>query len=262
MDFVRDPVYDLQDKIIVVTGACGLIGRVMAKAFNDRGAKLVLADVAEADPAKFAETIGGHSVGISTNVSDSEAVASLVKDTISSFGRVDVLVNNHQYKPAGFLEAKPETFPEELWDQILNVNLKGTFLTCRDFGRVMLDQGKGSIINMASTYGIVSSNPSLYTGNSLGNPLAYTASKGGVIMLTKYLAAYWSSRGVRVNCITPHGVWNQHEKDFEDRFTTLSPIGRMMNPDEIVGPSVYLASDASSYTTGANLLVEGGWTAW
>jgi NAD(P)-dependent dehydrogenase (short-subunit alcohol dehydrogenase family) len=181
---------------------------------------------------------------------------------MQSFGRVDVLINAHQYKPKGFLEAKAETFPEDLWDAVMAANLKGTFLTCRDFGRQMLAQGKGSIVNFASVYGVVSSNPSLYENNSLGNPLAYSASKGGVIMLTRYLGAYWAARGVRVNAVTPHGVWNRHETAFEERFSKMSPMGRMMRSEEVVGAVVYLASDASSYMTGNNLLVEGGWTAW
>jgi NAD(P)-dependent dehydrogenase (short-subunit alcohol dehydrogenase family) len=126
----------------------------------------------------------------------------------------------------------------------------------------MLEQGKGSIINFASTYGVVSSNPDLYEGNSLGNPVAYSASKGGVIMLTKYLGAHWAARGVRVNCITPHGVWNNHEPGFVERFSAKSPMKRLMTAEEVVGAAVFLASDASSYATGSNLLVEGGWTAW
>lgn len=262
MQHAVDPAFDISGRVIVITGACGLIGRAMSKAFHERGARLVLVDVAATEPEKYAAEFGGDTFGLVANVADARSVDSIVEHTIGRFGGVDVLVNNHQFKPVGFLEAKAENFPEELWDQIIDVNLKGTFLTCRDFGRVMLEQGKGSIINFASTYGVVSSNPGLYTGNSLGNPVAYTASKGGVIMLTKYLAAYWAKRGVRVNCITPHGVWNNHEKSFEERYNNFSPMGRMMQPDEIVGPAVYLASDASSYTTGANLLCEGGWTAW
>lgn len=262
MQQTLDSVYDISGRVIVVTGACGLIGRAIVKAFHERGARLVLVDTFETEPEKFAAAIGGETIGVVANVADARSVSDIVHQTLGRFSRVDVLVNNHQYKPVGFLEAKAETFPEELWNQIIDVNLKGTFLTCRDFGSVMLEQGNGSIINFASTYGVVSSNPSLYTGNSLGNPVAYSASKGGVIMLTKYLAVYWASHGVRVNCISPHGVWNNHEREFEERYNNFSPMGRMMQPDEIVGPAVYLASDASSYTTGANLLCEGGWTAW
>ena len=139
---------------------------------------------------------------------ETDQIAALVTKVLDRFGRVDVLINNHQYKPQGFATAQASRFRKSLWDAVLDVNLKGPFVTCRDFGRVMLGQGRGSIINLASTYGIVSSNPDLYEGNSLGNPVAYSASKGGVIMLTKYLGAYWAERGVRVNCVTPHGVWN------------------------------------------------------
>ena len=126
----------------------------------------------------------------------------------------------------------------------------------------MLERGHGSIINVASTYGVVSSTPDLYEGNSLGNPVAYSASKGGLIMMSRYLGAYWAGRGVRVNCVTPHGVFNHHEAGFIERFQARSPMRRMMTAEEVVGAVIFLASDASSYATGSNVLVEGGWTAW
>jgi len=259
---VTDPLFDVNGRVVVLTGGCGLIGREMVKHFSERGAKIVIADIPSAQPEKYAAGLGGGIQGYGVDVSQADQVAGLLKYTLAAHGRVDVLINDHQYKPAGFLEAKPETFPEELWDAVMNVNLKGTFLTCREFGRQMLAQGKGSIVNFASTYGVVSSNPALYTGNSLGNPLAYTASKGGVVMLTKYLGAYWAARGVRVNAVTPHGVWNNHEEGFVKRFSDMSPMRRLSYANEVVGAVLYLASDASSYVTGSNLLVEGGWTAW
>lgn len=259
---VYDPVYDVKGKVVVITGACGLIGKSMVKAFHERGAKLVLVDVEALRPEKLAATLGKDACGFVCDVSEANQVKELVRETLKKFKKIDVLINNHQFKPKGFLEARAETFPEELWDDIINVNLKGTFLLCRDVGKVMLEQGKGSIINFASTYGVVSSNPALYSNNSMGNPLAYTVSKGGVVMLSKYLGAYWASRGVRVNCITPHGVWNNHEETFNQKFSSMSPMNRMMKSDEIVGGILFLASDASSYVTGSNLLIEGGWTAW
>ena len=255
-------MFDVSGRVTVLTGACGLIGRVLAHALWERGAPLVLVDVAEANPAGLAADLGGNAIGLVCDVSRAEDVASALEETLEQFGRVDVLVNNHQHKPRGFLEAQAETFPEELWDAVLDVNLKGTFLTCRDFGAQMLAQGGGSIINIASAYGVVSSDPGLYEANSLGNPVAYSASKGGVVMLTKYLGSHWASRGVRVNSVTPHGVWNEHESEFERRFRARSPMRRMMRAEEVVGAVLFLASDASSYATGSNLLVEGGWTAW
>jgi NAD(P)-dependent dehydrogenase (short-subunit alcohol dehydrogenase family) len=259
---MTDPIFDVSNKTVVLTGACGLIGRSLAAAFRERGARVAAVDIAAARPEEAARAAGSGSVGYSCDVTSSEQVAGLARRVIQEFGGVDVLVNSHHFKPVGFTEAKAETFPEELWDAIVGVNLKGTFLTCREFGRHMLERGKGSIINLASTYGVVSSNPDLYEGNSLGNPVAYSASKGGVIMLTKYLGAYWAERGVRVNCVTPHGVSNGHEPAFVERFSRKSPMRRLMTPEEVVGAVIFLASDASSYATASNLMVDGGWTAW
>jgi len=257
-----DPLFDLHDRVVVLTGGCGLIGRALASACVSRGARVALVDIAATKPGEAAATLGSAAAGFVADVSDAAQVRQLSEAIRKQFDRVDVLVNNHQFKPAGFTEATAERFPDELWDAIVRVNLTGTFYTCREFGRIMLEQGKGSIINVASTYGVVSSNPDLYTGNSLGNPVAYSASKGGVIMLTKYLGAYWAERGVRVNCVTPHGVLNNHESGFIERFRAKSPMRRLMTADEVVGAVVFLASDASSYATGSNVLIEGGWTAW
>lgn len=259
---MTDELFDVKGRVVVLTGASGLIGRTLAGAFHARGARLALVDIPAARPAELAASLGAPAAAFECDVSQAPQVAALRDAVLARFGRVDVLINNHQFKPKGFTEAAAESFPQELWDAIIAVNLTGTFLTCRDFGAVMLRQGKGSIINVASTYGVVSSNPDLYENNSLGNPVAYTASKGGVIMLTRYLGAYWAERGVRVNCVTPHGVANNHEPAFVDRFARKSPMRRLMTADEVVGAVLFLASDASSYATASNVLVEGGWTAW
>lgn len=257
-----DPIFSVEKKNIVVTGACGLIGSEITKALIERGAIVHMVDIVKSDLITQAKSLGSTAYEYFVDVSKSEEVVALKKEVVDRSGKIEVLINCHQYKPKGFLETQPENFPEELWDDIINVNLKGTFLMCREFGTHMLENKNGSIINFASTYGLVSSNPFLYDNNSMGNPLAYSASKGGVIMLTKYLGVYWASKGIRVNCITPHGVWNHHEKAFENRFNHLSPMGRMMKSDEIIGAILYLASSASSYSTGNNILVEGGWTSW
>jgi len=257
-----DPIFSVEKKHIVLTGACGLIGSEIAKALVERGANVHMVDIAKADPVAEAKSLAPTAYGYAVDVSKAEQVAALRKEILSRAGKIEVLINCHQCKPKGFLGALPENFPEELWDEIINVDLKGVFLMCREFGSQMLENRNGSIINFASTYGLVSSNPSLYENNSMGNPLAYSASKGGVIMLTKYLGVHWAAKGIRVNCITPHGVWNHHEKTFVDRFSHLSPMGRMMKSNEIIGAVLFLASNASSYSTGGNILIEGGWTSW
>jgi NAD(P)-dependent dehydrogenase (short-subunit alcohol dehydrogenase family) len=256
-----DRLFDVAGRVAVITGGCGLIGREVARALAARDARVALVDLPSACPERVAAETG-CALGLGCDVTSAEQVAHLADTVEAHLGVPGILVNSHHYKPRGFTDAQPETFPEDLWDAIVGVNLKATFLTCREFGRRMLARGRGSIINLASTYGVVSSNPDLYAGNSLGNPIAYSASKGGVILLTKYLGAYWAERGVRVNCVTPHGVENGHEPDFVERFAAKSPMRRLMRPEEVVGAVLFLASDASSYATGSNVLVEGGWTAW
>ena len=256
-----DTIFDISGKVIVLTGACGTIGRTLLDALVQRQAKLALVDLA-IDPLNELADLFQGSFPVAADVTNPSEVQRVLNETLRTFGRVDVLINNHQCTPGESWDACPEEFPHDLWQRIINVNLTGTFLMCRDFGRQMLLQGKGSIINLASTYGVVSSNPDLYTDNSFSNPVAYSASKGGVVMLTKYLGTHWAERGVRVNCLSPHGILGRSDKDFITRFSKMSPMGRPMAPEEIVGPVVFLASDASSYATGTNLLVEGGWTAW
>lgn len=260
--YASDPVFSVAGRTVLITGACGLIGRQLVASFLERGATVVSVDITPIATRVYPAGSNGRLIEVMANVARASEVKQLVSDTVSKCGTIDILANCHHYKPIGFTEAEPETFPEELWDAIVEVNLKATFLMCRDVGHVMLEQGRGNIVNIASTYGVVSSDPGLYQGNSLGNPVAYSASKGGVIMLTKYLGAHWAARGVRVNCVTPHGVANHQEPAFVERFSSKSPMRRLMRADEIVGAVLFLASDASSYATGSNLLVEGGWTAW
>lgn len=257
-----DPLFAVDEKVVVLTGATGLIGRTLARALAERGARLVLVDVSNDALDTLCADLPGEPWGVECDISESAAVAALTEGAMERHGRIDVLINAHQYKIMEVLRTPAEEFPEDLWDRMVDVNLKGTFLTCRDIGRRMLERGRGSIVNFASTYAVVSSNPALYEANSMGNPVSYSASKGGVIMLTRYLAAQWSGRGVRVNAVTPHGVLDKHEQGFIDRFSAMSPMGRMMHADEVVGAVLFLASDASSYATGSNLMVDGGWSVW
>lgn len=257
-----DPIFDVSTRTVVITGACGLIGSELVRAFAARGAAVAAVDITPVESRRAVSPGGTNLLQLKADITKASEIKAVLDEVLARFRHIDVLVNSHHYKPVGFTDARPEAFPDELWDAIVEVNLKATFLTCREFGRLMLEQGSGSIINFASTYGVVSSNPSLYEGNSLGNPIAYSASKGGVIMLTKYLGAHWAERGVRVNCITPHGVSNNQESSFVERFSRSSPMRRLMESAEIVGAALFLASNASSYATGSNLLVEGGWTAW
>jgi NAD(P)-dependent dehydrogenase (short-subunit alcohol dehydrogenase family) len=189
----------------------------------------------------------------------------VLNEVLQRFGHVDILLNNAAFTTESRsvnYGAPFSDFPLEDWNQILGVNLTGTFLGCQFIGRQMLQQGSGSIINVASLYGVVSPNHRMYPDTGIQQPVAYSVSKSGVIALTRYLGTLWADKGVRVNSITPGGINNQHAAAFTERYAGLSPIGRMASKDEMRGAIVYLASAASSYCTGHNLVVDGGWTAW
>ncbi|MFN0031076.1 MAG: SDR family oxidoreductase [Flavobacteriales bacterium] len=257
--------FDLTDRVVVISGACGLIGRAFCEAAAQFGAHVVCADIATANPTNFAAELelrhGKKMMGFAMNVAKKTEVQSLHDEVIKTFGKVNGLVCGHQNK--SHLKFEPfEIVSEENWDTVVEVNLKGTFLLCQVIGTYMAEQGNGSIVNIPSTYSVVAPNQNLYKGTTMGCPAAYSASKGGVDALSRYLASYWAASGVRVNMITPHGVWNNHEEQFEKNFANFSPMQRLSYNHEVAGALVYLLSDASSYVTGDNMKVEGGWTVW
>lgn len=257
--------FELKDKVVIISGACGLIGKAFAEACAQFGAHVVLADIAAADPlmrAKELETrTGVAALGFELDVASKDSVTALKEKTLERFGKIDGLIAAHQNKSHLIFEPF-EQVSEENWDKVVEVNLKGTFLLCQVIGSHMAQQKSGSIINIPSTYSVVAPNQNLYKGTKMGCPAAYSASKGGIDALSQYLSSYWAASGVRVNQITPHGVWNNHEDQFEKNFANFSPLQRMSYNHEVASAAIYLLSDASSYVTGHNMLVEGGWTAW
>ncbi|MEP7145661.1 MAG: SDR family oxidoreductase [bacterium] len=257
--------FDLNKKVIVITGGMGLIGKSFAEACAQYGANVVIADRdgagSEQHADKLSQRFEKEMLGMTIDVGKRDEVEQLKNAAAEKFGRIDGLVNCHQNKTAKFF-ARFEEYKDEDWDAVVETNLKGTYLTCQIIGGYISQNGGGSIINMPSTYSVVAPNQNLYKGTSIGCPAAYSASKGGVMALSQYLATYWADKGVRVNQITPHGVWNNHEEQFEKNFANFSPMKRMSYNHEVAGAAVFLLSDASSYITGHNLMVDGGWTAW
>jgi NAD(P)-dependent dehydrogenase (short-subunit alcohol dehydrogenase family) len=257
--------FDLSAKWIVITGGCGLIGKAFCEAVAQFGACVVVADIEASEPKKFANDLSvkhqREMIGLSVDVSNKESVKQLLNKILKKTNRIDGLVNGHQNKSHLIFE-KFEELNEDNWDKVVEVNLKGTFLTCQIIGTYMALNGGGKIVNLPSTYSLVAPNQNLYKGTNMGCPAAYSASKGGVEALSKYLASYWASKNIQVNMITPHGVWNKHEKKFEDNFSKFTPMERMSYNHEVASALIYLLSDASSYVTGDNMLVEGGWTVW
>ena len=265
-------IFSLENKTAIVTGALGLIGKEHCKALSEAGANVVVADIDEVKCSEFAKTLSPQSFGASLDVTKPETIKNLRDKILKKFGHINILVNNaaindmFENPKAASEQSKFENYPLELWQKSVDVNLTGVFLCSQILGSEMAKQKSGSIINIASTYGIAAPDQSLYIKQdgtqSFFKPPAYSATKGAVIMFTKYLAAYWGKDGVRVNTLTPGGVENNQDEFFIEKYSSKTPLGRMANPYDYKGALIFLASDASSYMTGANLVVDGGWTCW
>jgi 2-deoxy-D-gluconate 3-dehydrogenase len=267
--------FELKDKVVVITGGAGLLGESHARALAQAGAHPVLADI-DGDRAvelalELTESNSQRSLGLRLDVGDEASVKRMVKLTVENFGRLDGLVNNAALDPkfdadsAGQHGVGFEDFPLDAWQRALDVNVTGMFLCAREVAPVMLEQGQGVIINVASTYGLVAPDQRLYARASQPpayKPVTYSVAKAAVLGLTRYLASYYAGRGIRVNTLTPGGVFAEHDDEFVARYSAKTMLGRMADRQEISNALLFLLSEASSYMTGANLVVDGGWTAW
>jgi NAD(P)-dependent dehydrogenase (short-subunit alcohol dehydrogenase family) len=266
-----DPLFDVRGEVVVITGASGQLGSAYAGAFLERGARVVALDLRPSDRLESLNAL--HAGRLHFEVASVTDRAGLVRAAVAVeqvFGVPTVLINN------AALDSPPsappeengpfETYPEESWNNVIDVNLKGVYLCCQAFGAAMARAGRGSIVNVSSIYGLVSPDQSLYDyrrqrGETFYKPVAYSASKSGVLNLTRYLAVYWARNGVRVNSLTLAGVFNRQDPAFLDAYCNRIPVGRMADVNEYNGAVLFLASPASRYMTGANLVVDGGWTA-
>ena len=254
-------LFKLTNKVAVITGAAGYLGGDFGEAFAEAGAHVVLADLNGKlceERANILSGIGSESMGFCVDVTDTSSIESMVKKVEKRFQKIDILVNAAcQHISTSLEERTPADF-----ERILRVDLTGTFLCSQIVGRRMIEQRHGNIINLGSIYGIVSSDPRIYGSSGLNNPEVYSASKGGIIQLTKYLAVHLAKYNIRVNCLSPGGVYNNQDQEFLRNYNNKVPMARMARPEELKGALVYLASEASSYVTGHNLVVDGGLTIW
>ena len=268
--------FSLDGKVAVVTGAAGLIGRHHCEALRDAGATVVLVDLNQGalDGAVASLAAGGGPapMGFTADITSEQDLTALRDAIRATYGRLDVLVNNGaindkvETRTMGVDATKFENFPLEEWRRVIDVNTTGVFLPSRILGADMAAAGRGSIINVASTYGLVGPDQSLYvrpdgTRTMFKSP-AYPTSKGAVLAFTRFLAAYWGEAGVRVNTLVPGGVEAGQEPWFLANYGKRTPLGRMAQPDDYRGALVFLASDASRYVTGSAVVVDGGFTAW
>jgi len=267
----RDNLFDVSREIVLITGVCGQLGREYAKAFLDRGSRVIGLDVvrsvkSDTLTAQFPKKY----LFYSASVTDKVALKKALVEVVNKFGVPTVLVNNAAIdsppSPSPEENGPFEDYPEKSWDKVLDINLKGVYLCCQVFGAAMAKKKKGSIINISSIYGVVSPDQRIYgyhlqRGETFFKPVAYSASKSGILNLSRYLAVYWAKQNVRVNSLTIAGVFNNQEQAFLDAYCGRIPVGRMAETSEYNGSIIFLASRASQYMTGSNLVIDGGWTA-
>ena len=255
-----------------------MLGLQHAAAVAEAGGRVVLADLSQETERLAAELAHEHGIqtlGVRVDITRKTDVEAMVAAVVKEFGRIDILINNAALTVKGGSEraadyfAPFEDYPLDLWERALQVNLTGAFLCCQAFGRVMLEQGSGVVLNIASDVANISPDHRIYenvvnphTGAPFNTPIAYATTKAGIVNFTRYLATYWADKGIRVNCLSPGSVYAGHDPRFVENVTSRIPLARMAHADDYKGAVLFLVSDASSYMTGANLIVDGGRTAW
>ena len=260
-------LFDLSGRVVIITGAAGNLGSKYAEGLTQAGANVVLADIDYIACKKLGKELekkySTKTLAIKLDLNDKSSVKNMVLKTMKEFSKIDILINNAAYQ--GNIKSRKikfEDFPLDEWNKAISVNLTGVFLTCQEVGKIMVKQKSGNIINISSTYGLVAPDQRIYGTSGQNAAAFYSATKAALLNLTRYLASYWNRSGIRVNSLSPGGVENSQESNFIKKYSEKTILGRMANKNEYVGAIIFLSSDASSYMTGSNLIVDGGWTAW
>jgi len=266
--------FKLEGKTAIITGGAGILGSHFCSGLADAGANIAVVDINIEGAQNVATSIttrfGVRAVAFECDVTSESSVKVMVESVLAEFGEINILHNNAAGKSNDLdaFFADFEDYDLAQWKEIMGTNLDGMFLVAKHIGKVMKEQQKGgSIIQTSSIYGVMAPDQRIYEGSyyldrQINSPAIYSASKAGVIGLTKYLATYWAKEGIRVNAITPGGVESGQNDTFKKNYSNRIPLGRMSQPEEMVGALLYLASDASSYVTGQNIIVDGGLNAW
>ncbi|HVA51515.1 MAG TPA: SDR family oxidoreductase [Pirellulales bacterium] len=261
-----DRLFGLNDEVAAVIGGAGRIGKALCRALAFAGADVAILDIdvaaAEALAADLRAATGRRLLPLAIDATREEQLAEAVATITHHLRPPVMLVNSAQFRGAGFYSSNVEDYPREAWDKVLETNLTAVHLACQAFGRSMIAHGGGRIVNLASTYGLVSADPRIYGASGVNSPVAYGAAKAGVIQLTRYLAVHWRDKNIRVNCLVPGGVFDNQSPEFVANYCERTPLGRMAEPEDYQGAVLFMLSRASDYMTGSVVTVDGGWTAW
>jgi 2-deoxy-D-gluconate 3-dehydrogenase len=256
---------DIKGKRVLLMGACGILGRAHARILVEHEARLIIADRPGSAVLEDAKSLGIY--GVEIDAADEAMMINGVTKAAKQYDGLDGAIFNAAITSEGLTAIGDpfhafEDYPLVLWQKAIDVNLTGAFLFAREAGKVLKNGGGGSLISVASTYGVVGPDHRIYNGQSFQSFPAYSASKAGIIGLTRWLATWWGKDKIRVNCVSPGGVFNNHNERFTAAYGNRTPMGRMADKDEITGILIYLLSDSSRYCTGQNFVIDGGFTAW
>ena len=255
-------LFDIKGKVVIITGALGQLGTTLSKNLAEQGAIVIITDVnnnkCEIAASLLNEKYPDSSLGISCDITQLESIKKMSKKVYSKYKKIDCLVNN---AGIGVFTPFEDRNPEDI-QNVMDVNIKGTVLCSQVISKYLKKANKGSIINIASVYGIVSSDYRIYGDSGRNNSEIYSITKAGIINFTKYLGTYLAKDNVRVNAISPGGIYNKQTESFVENYVKKTPLSRMAKTEDFVGAVIYLISDASEYMTGNNLIIDGGFTAW
>lgn len=266
-------LFSLTGKVAVVTGGAGLLGQVFCQALVTAGANVAIIDLDKQAADKTAATIKKAEtqkvIAVECDITSPESVSAMVKTVVTQLGGIDILLNNAASKGSNLDQffAPFENYSLQAWREVMAVNIDGLFLVAQSVGSQMKKQGGGSIIQVSSIYGVVAPDQRIYQGSEyngrpINTPAVYSVSKAAVLGLTSYLSTYWADSKIRVNTLTPGGIESGQNSEFNQKYSNRVPLGRMGEASELTGALIYLASDASSYVTGQNIIVDGGLSAW
>lgn len=266
-------LFSLTGKVAVVTGGAGLLGQVFCQALVTAGANVAIIDLDKRAADKTAATIKKAEtqkvIAVECDITSPESVSAMVQDVVTQLGGIDILLNNAASKGSNLDQffAPFENYSLQAWREVMAVNIDGLFLVAQSVGSHMKKQGGGSIIQVSSIYGVVAPDQRIYEGSeyngrAINTPAVYSVSKAAVLGLTSYLSTYWADSKIRVNTLTPGGIASGQNSEFNQKYSNRVPLGRMGEASELTGALIYLASDASSYVTGQNIIVDGGLSTW